>query len=177
MIHHGYASTYSDYLRPHIDKSDQTKLIIVEIGILHGTGLAIWCDLFPNSECIGLDLTPSFFFESKQDLIERGAFRHTQPDVYEFDQFVDNRKMITRILDGKSIDICIDDGCHREQAIVNTFECIHPHLSKVFVYFIEDNDKIGKIIQDRFPQYRTESYGELTVVTPRLVKSEPKNDL
>jgi len=165
MIHHGYASTYSSCLKPWM-RDRNRKLTIVEVGILHGTGLAIWCDLFPNSRCIGLDLNPSFFHEYQSTLISRGAFSLTQPDVYEFDQFADNRERIAEILDGNSIDICIDDGCHHNEAILKTFECINRHLSKEFVYFIEDNSYAYKLLKSKFPLLMTENYGELTVVVP-----------
>src|SRR4030042_4542522 len=53
MLHHGYAKKYSEYLLPYVKKD--TPLTVTEFGILKGTGLSIWCDLFQNARILGLD--------------------------------------------------------------------------------------------------------------------------
>ena len=44
---HNYAAQYSKYLKRFLNRHPIT---LVEIGILKGSGLAIWSDLFPNGE-------------------------------------------------------------------------------------------------------------------------------
>src|SRR5690606_19043130 len=46
---HNYAPTYAENL-----PDTESRIVIVELGILRGVGLAVWCDLFPNARVIGL---------------------------------------------------------------------------------------------------------------------------
>ncbi len=165
MIHHGYAQVYASYLRQFVEDRF-ASLTVVEAGILYGTGLAIWCDLFPSSRCIGLDLSLSFFHEYKNQVRRRGGFPNGLPEVYEFDQFADNRKMLADILGEKSIDIFIDDGCHADEAILNTFDCVKPYLSEEFVYFVEDNPTVDRKFRLNYPDLTIHLQGEIAVLTP-----------
>ena len=63
-------------------------LIIAEFGILKGTGLAIWCDLFPDARVIGLDIDLGHFEENRSTLERRGAFKQNKPELHEYDQLV-----------------------------------------------------------------------------------------
>src|SRR5262245_21785131 len=51
--YHGYAPKYAEYLADFVSDRDR-KLTIIEVGVLRGTGLAIWSDLFPRARLIGL---------------------------------------------------------------------------------------------------------------------------
>ena len=137
MTRHGYATYYSK----HLSKFSNVKTI-VECGILKGTGLAIWSQLFPNADIIGLDIDISHTQANMQFLKDRGAFKHSEPELYEFDQFADNQEKIIKILKGRTIDIAIDDGHHSDSSITNTLDTLLPHLSKQYVYFIEDNNTV-----------------------------------
>ena len=44
MSGHGYAAKYSQYVAPYL--AARAPLVVVEIGILTGNGLALWSDLF-----------------------------------------------------------------------------------------------------------------------------------
>ena len=163
MSHHGYAPQYSQYIQAYLTTAE--PLVVVEIGILKGTGLAIWSDLFPESRVIGLDIDLTHVRGNLPNLRASGAFAKKDVEVYEFDQFVPNRVYLGQLLAGDRIDICIDDGVHRPDAILTTIDSVIPHLNDQFVYFIEDNAKIHGEIRRRYPDYSVESYGELTVVT------------
>jgi hypothetical protein len=78
---HNYAPTYAENL-PDTD----SQIVIVELGILRGVGLAVWCDLFPNARVIGLDVDLSHFSENEANLRKRGAFQQNSPSVFEFDE-------------------------------------------------------------------------------------------
>lgn len=82
MFHHGYGMTYARYLALFVG---QSGLTVAEFGILKGTGLAIWCDLFPNARVIGFDIDLSHFLDNRTSLERRGAFQKNAPEVYEFD--------------------------------------------------------------------------------------------
>ena len=65
--------------------------------------------------------------------------KYNQPNVFSFDQFIDNRDYIKKHVNNNKISIVIDDGCHQSSAIINTFKSFLPHLEEQFVYIIEDN--------------------------------------
>ena len=44
------------------------NITLVEIGILQGTGLAIWCDVFPKADVYGLDFKLEYFERNLQNL-------------------------------------------------------------------------------------------------------------
>jgi FkbM family methyltransferase len=180
MSSHDYAWEYAEYLAPFVQKNKQITLI--EIGILYGTGLAIWSDIFADGHIIGLDIDLSHINANMDNLKMLGAFKNNPPYIYEFDQFVDNTEYLGRLLGGKKIDICIDDGIHSAEAIMCTMKSMIPHLSESFVYFIEDNSYIHKTVEETYPDFSVYAYGELTVVCRRkenrdaLTSVTPRDD-
>ena len=87
MLDHAYASSYSSYLHSYIQQID-SRPTICEFGILKGTGLAVWCDLFPSSRCIGFDIDLSHIEQNMENLVKLGAFSANSPEIYEYDQYV-----------------------------------------------------------------------------------------
>jgi hypothetical protein len=164
MRHHGYAKHYAKYIRRFIGK----PIVCVEVGILKGTGLAIWSDLFPHGQVIGLDIDPSHFKENEPTLRRLGAFPTNNVSVYSFDQFDCDPQTFSQILRGKQIDLIIDDAFHSDQAIANTIKAATPHLASDFVYVIEDNDTLpAEEIRRLFLRpIDIERHGLLTIVTP-----------
>ena len=165
MDHHGYGPKYAEYLAPYI--SSQSRITLVEVGILMGTGLAIWCELFPHSRIIGLDIDLGYTRRNWEHLKSLGAFTHNEPELYEFDQFVDNRALFASILGDDQIDICIDDGFHSKETIMGTLDSALPYLAKHFVYFVEDNASVHEVIASRYPDLKVDPAGELTVASRR----------
>ena len=164
MLLHGYADLYSSYLHTYVEQGDK-RLTVCEFGILQGTGLAMWCDLFPNSRCIGFDIDLSYLEKNMDNLLNIGAFSVNQPELHYYDQFVHNAEYLGEILNGDKIDICMDDGDHSEEAIATTFRSVLPHLNHRFVYFIEDNEHVHKI-SSLFEGFTIHVDGELTIITP-----------
>ena len=165
MLHHAYAKKYAEYLvglRPF----QQTGLVIAEFGILRGTGLAIWCDLFPHARVIGFDIDLSHFRSNFSNLKARGAFADNVPEVFPFDQFFNNENYLAEILNGDKIALAIDDGIHMDNAILTTFESVFDHMADEFVYFIEDNASVHRALRVAFPSLCIKSFGQLTVLRP-----------
>ena len=152
MLHHRYADIYSRYLIPFIGRPNLT---VIEVGVLKGSGLAIWADLFPNARIIGLDIDPSHFENNHVELLRRGAFSQNQPEIHVFDQLQDGPDRMSEILGGRKVDIFIDDGLHSPDAIVSSLAALRPHLADDFVVIIED---IGAgALQDIDPFYIRQS--------------------
>ena len=165
MLHHGYASVYADALSTFVAQRFE-RLTVAEVGILRGTGLALWSVLFPKSDIIGFDIDLSHTKDNLPFLNEQGAFKDKSSELYEFDQLASAPEQISVPLAGRKIDICIDDGLHSEDSIMNTMQAIAPNLNTQFVYFIEDNDKVCESIAREYPNWRVSGFGELTVVQP-----------
>lgn len=163
---HGYAIAYSAFLKPMIEAASEKSLTLVEMGILKGTGLAIWCDLFPNAKILGLDIDTEHCRKNIPNLKAAGAFQRNQPELYEFDQYEAHEDSVSRILGNRNIDIFIDDGTHERETITPTFKAMKPHLSNDFVAFIEDNTNIATEFRDLLPEYRVLRQGEMTVICP-----------
>ncbi len=163
MLDHGYAPKYAQYLAPYLTRHG--RLTIMEIGILRGTGLAIWSDLFPSSRVIGLDIDLSHTRANMAALKMEGAFGETDPELYEFDQYEPSSGYLGTLLKGDRIDICIDDASHKSEAILRTLESVMPHTNESFVYFVEDNATVCDEIRVLYPGYDIESCGELTIIS------------
>jgi SAM-dependent methyltransferase len=166
MLHHGYGHTYARYLAPFLG---QSSLTLAEFGILKGTGLAIWCDLFPSARVIGFDIDLSHFTENRAALEQRGAFQCNSPEIHEFDQLAPDLPRLMADLRGAKLDIVIDDGLHSVEAIVANWRAVKPLLSPRCVYFIEDNDGLLGVSAEEFNGFDTHTYGLLTVVSQGLV--------
>lgn len=165
LAHHGYAPIYARYLAPFIGARNLT---IAEFGILKGTGLAIWCDLFEDARVMGFDIDLGHFEENREALVQRGAFQANQPSLHEYDQFVCGRQRLSQILGGDRLDIVMDDGYHSVKSIATTWRSVEPFLAPRFVYFIEDHAGLLKSCGDHFSGYACRAFGEMTVVSRGL---------
>jgi len=162
-LHHGYAKIYAKYLRPFIQQ--QKSIVLVEVGVLRGNGVAIWSELFPSGRIIGLDIDLSHIKQNMDNLKKKGAFANNNLELYEFDQFQDNRNLLGRILKNDKINICIDDGIHFDEAILSTIKSVRPYLGEDFIYFIEDRSTIHETIKKIYPDFRVENFGDITIIS------------
>ena len=167
MLDHGYASSYSSYLHSYIQQYGGCTTIC-EFGILQGTGLTVWCDLFPSDRCIGFDIDLSHIERNMENLVNLGAFKTNSLEIYEYDQFVYSSEYLGEILNGDRIDICVDDGYHSEITILTALASVLPYLNNNFVYFIEDNRLVHKKFKLMYENLTVHSNGQLTVITPKL---------
>lgn len=165
--YHAYARCYAEFLKPFISTPGAGRLSVVEVGILNGSGLAIWCDLFPNARVIGFDIDLSNFQANRKSLERAGAFQKNVPEVYSFDQLdsANANDVLRDVLGENRVDIVIDDGCHSIESIEITFEAIRPFFATKFVYFIEDNFDTYDYLALRHREYRWTTRGEIAVAT------------
>lgn len=156
---HNYAPIYATYLEPFIGRQD---LVICEVGILTGIGLAIWCDVFPSAVVIGLDIDLQHFEENQGALRQKGAFSTTTPEVHVFDQYAATPEAFRTLLNGRRIDVLIDDGVHRDDPIERTYQAAQPNMSPGSVYFAEDNRTVhDRLRRDTSREWHT--HGQITV--------------
>jgi len=166
-FYHDYGRCYSEFLRPFVASVEQPT--ILEVGILNGSGLAIWCDLFRNSRVVGFDIDLENFEKNYQNLTDAGAFSHCKPETHWFDQFdvAKSSVVLQNLFPNGGIGVVIDDGCHTVESIELTFQMIEPFLAKNFVYFIEDSYATYEHMVVIRRDYRWTSRGQLTVCRPR----------
>lgn len=160
--HHGYAAIYAKYLKPFLDNG--AHINIAEVGILMGSGLALWCELFPDSDVYGFDINLDYTKNNIPNLKNLGAFSKNEPILHELDQFLDNTQYLQKIFGTKKINICIDDGFHSNETILKSFKSFLPFLAENFVYFIEDNAEVHKELMKEYPELDIEVDGEMTVI-------------
>lgn len=163
MSRHGYAKYYATHLGRFIEKRLE-PFVILECGILKGTGLALWSKLFPNATIIGLDIDLSHAKNNLEFLKSKGAFVNGKLELYEFDQFKKNKNLLAGILKSRKVDIVIDDGFHSEETITNTLNDVIPFLNKDFVYFIEDNRTVHTKLIKEYTQYKVSKYKKFVVI-------------
>lgn len=165
MYDNNYAPIYSRYLK---SIGNENVKVVGEFGILKGTGLALWCDLFKKARVIGFDIDLNHFNRNKKALIKKCVFSENTPEICVFDQLQDGKTIIRDILKGQKFDIVVDDGLHTLDAIKKTFQSVNPYLSESFIYFIEDFN--GELLLDEniFNGYAVHTYGLMTVVLPGI---------
>ena len=152
-VHHNYAPSYARHLKRW--RGEGSRPTVVEVGILRGSGLAIWSELFPEGTVIGLDVDLSHFLENTEDLRARGAFPRGLPRSMVFDAYDPDVAELTELLDGRRIDVVIDDGPHTVEAIISVATALRPLLADRFTYFVEDNPESLHPLDDVLRPRRT----------------------
>lgn len=127
--HHNYTKIYEGMFEPIRDKVTG----ILEIGIggknykgIMGSSLKMWADYFHNAEIVGIDIDPTadVDFGSRISVV---IGDQTRRSVLE--------KSLKKL---PSVDIIIDDGAHKNNLTVATFEYLWPKLEPGGIYVIED---------------------------------------
>jgi hypothetical protein len=166
--YHGYGFSYSEFLQPLLSQRNE-KITLVEVGILNGSGLAIWCDLFPNARVVGLDISLENFNANLEALEAAGAFASNRPELHVIDQLklAEFEQIAGELFDKASVSIVIDDGLHSVESIENTFAVMQPYLAPQFVYFVEDNFDTYDALARQHASYRWAQRSEMVAVTRR----------
>ncbi len=167
---HGYGANYAKFLKKFLNNEEQEH-VIVEVGVLMGSGLATWSDLFPNNLVYGLDIDLSHVKDNMEFLKSKGAFRNNNLSLHEYDQFEDidkNRALLSEILQGRKIKVMIDDALHSDETILSTLQSVKSFLADDFVYFIEDNRTAADKLALLHPNFEVFYQKKLTVLTPRF---------
>lgn len=162
IFHNNYSKIYTHYL-----KKVKPVTNLLEIGILKGTGLAIWDTYFPDAQLYGFDWDLGNFEKNYEYLLEQGAFKNHKPNLFQYDQFKDNSNWLKENFSKISFDIIIDDAFHSDESIINSFEELIPYFSEDIIYIIEDNKTAWKKLETKYPKYKFDNYGKIKVVTSR----------
>lgn len=146
----GYAEAYAAVLQG-LDPE-----VVVELGVFQGVSIAVWCDLYPNSMVVGLDLDFDRYRANLRNLTGRGAFLSNRPVLKEWDAYAPE---FPHILAG--IDIFVDDGPHTADAIRNTLRVFAPLIRPGGVYVVEDFPSGDSLLAESFPEATISRHGRL----------------
>lgn len=131
---HGYERLYEPIFAP----LRNSKIRILEIGILSGASISVWVEYFPHAEVIGID---TFERVKPQDV---AVLKHPNVSWWKLDS--------TKEAPDVEVDIVIDDGYHTPDAQLATFQKYFPLLRSGGLYFIEDIDpKLGLGLFEQLP--------------------------
>ena len=147
-----YANAYGELLR------DRDPKRFVELGVFTGVSLAMWCELYPQAEVVGLDVDLSRV--NRVDLANRGAFEANEPQVFEWDAFDPQPLAVL-----EDVDVFIDDGPHVTEAVVKVAEFMRDRMAPGGLFIVEDMRNGADILREVFPDGKLFKHGMLNAVT------------
>ena len=97
---------------------------LLEIGVYFGGSLKLWRDWFPHAQITGIDISYGCLFQ-----------------CYRIKTFLCNSvdpEQVKQKFNGKLFDIIIDDGSHKMEDQIQTFQNFKPFFKAGSYYIIED---------------------------------------
>jgi cephalosporin hydroxylase len=120
-LEHDYLRKYERLFRPFRD----LPITVLEIGVFDGGSLHLWEDYFSRATIVGIDINPDCKkYEGGRRIVEIAS---------QADETV--MKMIGTRYEPT---IIIDDGSHRADHILSSFESLYPTLKSGGIYIVED---------------------------------------
>ena len=118
---------YFDAYEHHFERFRGKRPTVLEIGVFGGGSLAMWKDYFGDGATIlGLD-------------IDAKCKAHEAEGIKVYIGSQDDPQIIQTIIDENSqIDIVIDDGSHRMDHVLASFNLLYERISPKGIYFVED---------------------------------------
>jgi cephalosporin hydroxylase len=118
-----YFPIYERHLAPFRNRT----ITVLEIGVFKGGSLQMWQRfLGPMATIVGIDINP----ECKQ---------HEEPGIHVRIGDQSDPKFLQSLIDEfGTFDIVIDDGSHRMQHLLKSFEFLYPRIAKNGLYIAED---------------------------------------
>jgi hypothetical protein len=118
---------YFDIYERHLERFRGKSPVMIEIGVKGGGSLAMWKAFFgPGCKIIGIDIDPE-------------CSAHEDEDIEVFIGSQDDPSVIDRIFSRyPTIDIVLDDGSHRMNHMIASFELMYSRLQPNGVYIVED---------------------------------------
>ncbi|RSC38579.1 class I SAM-dependent methyltransferase [Agrobacterium sp. FDAARGOS_525] len=118
---------YFDAYEHHFERFRGKKPTVLEIGVFGGGSLAMWKDYFGDgANILGLD-------------IDAECKAHEAEGIKVYIGSQDDPQIIQTIIDeNPQIDIVIDDGSHRMDHVLASFNLLYERISPKGIYFVED---------------------------------------
>jgi len=133
---HNYTDTYERYFRA---RRKEVKSLL-EIGVWHGESVALWKQYFPNALIVGIDVDPECkqFEDDRVKIIIGNATKPLNFPIDVYERLIGER--YTEQSEPKTVqfDIIIDDGSHRWNQVIESFELLFQYIRPGGYYVIED---------------------------------------
>ena len=131
----GTTHSYIDQYHKLLSQYRGRKIRVLEIGVQGGISLLMWKRYFPDASVVGVDIDIS--------LVQEKVLTHTNDPNSGIALIKSDAvsKNILSDLDG-SFDIIIDDGSHRPNDQIKTFNLLKDRLNVGGIYVIEDVQSI-----------------------------------
>jgi len=174
---HNYGPCYAAWLEVFRGKwaAMREPFHMAEVGILKGSGLALWSKLFgPHVQINGFDMDLSNTKQNMQFLTERGAFSAELPRLHQMNQRLDNRDLLETVAAGRKFAFVIDDGQHTADTIASTFSSFQPYLDQDVLYIVEDykdRAQVQAAVGDEFEVHTCAADEKFLAVTRRTTGS------
>jgi hypothetical protein len=120
----GTLHSYIDLYQKYMEKTSDVDLL--EIGVQFGYSIKMWEEYFDDSNIYGVDIDTS--------LVKFAGLKN----VYKCD--ATNEKSIPEEIMSKKFDYIVDDGSHRVEDQIKSFDILYPKIKDGGTYFIEDID-------------------------------------
>eukprot|EP00416_Gambierdiscus_australes_P016128 CAMPEP_0171063546 /NCGR_PEP_ID=MMETSP0766_2-20121228/5729_1 /TAXON_ID=439317 /ORGANISM="Gambierdiscus australes, Strain CAWD 149" /LENGTH=233 /DNA_ID=CAMNT_0011519475 /DNA_START=137 /DNA_END=838 /DNA_ORIENTATION=+ len=144
--HHGFAPVYAAFIN-RLRAQGVEPLAVAEVGVLKGTGLAIWSEIFNQSMIYGFDIDLSNYESNLQALKWKG-FNDSRVTVSTLDQTEVDSTLLEHLFGSQRLSMVVDDGCHTVPCANNTFLSFFPYLASRFLYFIEDTRHLDALLEE-----------------------------
>ncbi|MGE7157505.1 class I SAM-dependent methyltransferase [Methylorubrum rhodesianum] len=122
--HHDYLNIYDRCLSKYKSK----EITLVEVGVYRGGSVATWGEYFPKATIVGLDITPDCTQYANNNVFVRIGDASSSSFLFEV------------VREFGEPTIFIDDGSHRWDHQISTFQIMFPILKAGGTYIIEDID-------------------------------------
>ena len=123
---------YTPHYERHLEHLRDEQFVLLEIGVggyarsgRGGASVRMWRRYFRHAQIVGLDIEDKSFLDRPRLTTVRGSQTDEAVLASVIDRF------------GAPL-VVVDDGSHRPQDIVATFDALFPHLPDGAVYAIED---------------------------------------
>lgn len=151
---HGYGPAYAKHMQKMLETPLDESKAVAEVGILKGSGLAVWSTMFPKAAIHGFDLDITNTQMNLDFLKKQGAFAKEGPALHTYDQFRNNTALVKAALGDKKLVFVVEDGHHDDVTSLRTFDSFYPSLSGQWLYIVEDaihyNGQFAKHVTDNY---------------------------
>lgn len=117
--YHGYMEHYEAFVGP------RTVRTVLELGVLYGSSLRAWADIFPHARVIGVDVN----VPGSMDFA---------PNVEVIFADVTDPAAMAPVIERGPFDFIVDDASHDVDDIAKSFAILRSHLAPGGTYAVED---------------------------------------
>lgn len=126
---------YTQFYERYFAALKNKPLNLLEIGVYSGASLRMWKEYFPNARIYGMD-------------IRRACKRKEEDRIEIFIGDQGSKKFCEEVARHIGpLDIVIDDGGHRSELQIPSFEALFPHVVSGGLFIIEDLYSTGGALQ------------------------------